>query len=73
MKAENKTDTLKATGREQSPEKIVIVGLLLISLALFSVLKLKLTESREKRCLVLPLFISPLANILNTPLLVIHR
>ncbi|HRV06768.1 MAG TPA: hypothetical protein P5517_07755, partial [Candidatus Saccharicenans sp.] len=49
MKAENKTDTLKATGREQSLEKIIIVGLLLISLALFSVLKIETDRVPRKK------------------------
>ena len=49
MKAENKTDTLKATGREQSLEKIIIVGLLLISLALFSVLKTETDKVPRKK------------------------
>jgi len=49
MKAVNKTDTLKATGREQSLEKIIIVGLLLISLALFSVLKIETDQVPRKK------------------------
>jgi len=49
MKVENKTDTLKATGREQSLEKIIIVGLLLISLALFSVLKIETDKVLRKK------------------------
>ncbi len=49
MKAENKTDTLKATGREQSLEKIIIVGLLLISLAIFSVLKIETDRVPRKK------------------------